>query len=476
MTRAFLVLLVAFGLPAMAQQKISILAFEGPGGATARNQVVAAMCELAECVPQAKVSAGKKPDWKKAKKLGVKFIVDGKVVKKGKKATLELSVFNKAGKPKYKHAWPMTGSELGVLQLGQAQNALAKAMGLEEARPPPEKKDDEKKDDGADTKKDDEKKDDGADTKKDDEKKDDKKDQKETREEKKQREKEEREEKKRKQEEERAKEEEEAKKQEEEKKDDDSSDEGEKKNRHTVLGVDVGMEFAGKYFSYTQTERPNLRSYNAPLTVAPSFRLEFYPVALATQGLAAGLGIDGGAAIVVGLKSRLPSATGGAPISYPTSLLRVDFGARFRIRPFAGSDAAIVPAVGVRIHNFKVSQAEDGSVIDGLPGVSYTAIKIGLGGEIPIGERLAFGAAFTAMPLVGYGEIVSVDWFPRGGGFGFDINAWMTFKIAGPLHIKVAGNFTRYGLAFETQPTDTYIASGAVDVHAGGFVGLRLAF
>lgn len=463
MRKAFPLLLAMWAFPALANQKISIVAFEGPGGATARNQIVAAMCELAECVPQNKVSARGKPDWKKARKFGVKFFVDGKVVKKGKRATLELTVFNKPGKPKFKKAWPMSGGELGVLQLGQAQTALAKAMGLKAgkaAKEDEEEKKDEKQDEEA---KQDEKQDEEV---KKDEKQDEKKDEEQEKKDKKQREKEE----------EKAKEEEEKKPDEEEKKDEEASSDEEATNKHVVLAADVGVELAGKYFSYTQTERPNLRSYNAPLTVAPAFRLEFYPLALFSQGLIAGLGIDGGAAFVVGLRSRLPSATGGQPVAYPTSLLRVDFGARFRIRPFAGSDAAIVPAVGVRIHNFKVGAAEDGSVIDGLPGISYTAIKLGVGGEIPIGDRLAFGASFTAMPLVGYGEIISVDWFPRGGGFGFDISAFMTFKIAGPLHVKVAGYFTRYGLTFETQPTDTYIATGAVDLHAGGFVGLRLAF
>ena len=455
MRTALPLLLAALALPAAAQTKISVVAFEGPGGPNARNQIVAAVCELAECVPQAKVSAGGKPDWKKARKFGVKYFVDGKVVKKGKNLILELQVLNKPGKPKYKNTWKMTGNELGVLQLGQVQNALTREMGLEAKAPPEEKKPPEEEKKPPEEKK-------------------------ETKEEKREREKKEREEKKRHEaEEKKAREEEEEKKRKEAEEKKDDEEEEQKPTgaaKHHVLGADVGIELAGKYFSYTQTEKPNLRSYNAPLTVAPSFRLEFFPLALFSQGLVAGLGIDGGAAFVVGLKSRLPAPSGGEPLSYPTSLLRVDFGARFRIRPFEGSDAAIVPQVGFRIHSFKVGAAADGSVIDGLPGVSYTALKIGVGAEIPIGERLAFGATFTIMPLLGYGEIVSVDWFPKGGGFGFDINAFMTFKIAGPLHLKIAGNFTRYGLSFETTPTDTYIATGAVDVHAGGFVGLRLAF
>lgn len=455
MRNFFSALLLALAAPALAQQKISVVPFEGPGAATARNQIVAALCDQAECVPQAKVSARGKPDWKKAKKLGVKFFVDGKLTKKGKKATLELQVFSKPGKPKFKKAWPLKGPELSATQLSQAIAVLSKAMGLEppaakeeEAEEKPKKEEAEEK-----PKQEEEEKPKKEEAKQEEDKprKEPRKDEAEDRDERR---------------DERTDEERE------EKRDEELPPVPSDKPKHTIVAGDLGLEFAGKYFSYTQTLSDPLRSYNAPLTVAPSFHLEFYPLALFTQGLFAGLGIDGGAAFVAGLRSRLPDD----PVAYPTSIVRVDLGARYRIRPFAGSDAAIVPQVGYRLQTFKVGAAPDGSTINGLPGISYSALKLGVGGEIPIGDRLTFAATFLAMPLLGAGEIISAAWFPRGGGFGFEISAAMTLKLIGPLHLKVQGNFTRYGLSFQYQDTDTYRATGAVDLYPGGFVGVRLAF
>jgi hypothetical protein len=440
--RPALLFLLALAGPALGQTRICVEAFEGKGAPVVRKQIESSICEFAECVPWAKVAKRGKPDPKNVKKLGVKYLVGGKVTGKGKKRVLQLSVFSKVpGSPQWKKSWPLSGKQLGAKPLAQATAALMAEMqlGLDLSAPePPPTQDVEVKVDDPDLPRagDEGKRVDDAPDKRDETARKDAPAQSEA-------------------------------------KPEAGADEG--GARHAVLVADVGLELAGKYFDYIQSAKRNIRPYNAPLTAAPAFRLEVYPLALFKKGLLAGLGIDFGTAIVAGLQSREVSATGVSRL-YPTSLFRVEFGARFRIRPFSGSEVAIVPLLGLRVHNFKVLPAEDGSVIDGLPGIAYTALKLGVGGEVPIGERLGIGAAFTLMPLLGFGEIVTVDWFPRGTGFGFDFTAFITVKIAGPLQIKVAGYVTRYGLAFETVPTDTYVATGAWDVHAGGFFGVRLVF
>ena len=107
-------LLALLAAPSAFAQRIAIVPFTGPGASGVRNQVVSALCDQAECVAEKKVTgATGKPDWKKAKKEKVKFLVVGKVTSKGKKKSVELQVEAKAGAPKFKKSWPLDeGGEL----------------------------------------------------------------------------------------------------------------------------------------------------------------------------------------------------------------------------------------------------------------------------------------------------------------------------------------------------------------------------
>ena len=454
---ALLVATLAWVAPAAAQQKITIAPFTGPAAASARNQVVAALCELATCVSQTKVVARGKPDWKKAAREGVDFVVTGKVAKKGKKVTLELQVQVKPGKAKWKKAYPLAGGELSAASLSAAVAGMSRVMGLDEAPPP-------RRDDDAAARRAQEEEEAERERKK----------------------KAEAEERKRQDEEERARQEKERERASGDDGRDTGRDDGEEKKeeedaapqrpaKHHVLAADLGVELFGKYFSYAQPVTLNLRSYNAPLAFAPSFKAEFYPLALGLKGLLAGLGIEGGAAFSVGLRSRLPAPAGAVPLAYPTSILRIDAGLKWRIRPINGSELAIVALAGMRHHSFSVGAAEDGSRIDGLPGVAYTGLRLGVGGDLPlVKDRVLVTLQFQVLPMFSSGEIVSAAWFPRGGTFGIDAGLGLNVRVIGPLGFRVAGYLARYGITFQSDPADTYVAAGAVDLYVGGFAGVRL--
>ena len=83
---ALLCVFAGLAAPEALAQRIAIVPFTGPGANGARNQVVSALCDQAECVSEKKVSAGGKPDWKKAKKEKVKFIVTGKITARSARA------------------------------------------------------------------------------------------------------------------------------------------------------------------------------------------------------------------------------------------------------------------------------------------------------------------------------------------------------------------------------------------------------
>ena len=66
--------------------------------------------------------------------------------------------------------------------------------------------------------------------------------------------------------------------------------------------------------------------------------------------------------------------------------------------------------------------------------------------------------------------------FRRGSNFGIEGQLGAGYRIAGPVSIRLAFDFVRYGLGFSTEPMDMYRAGGAIDTYLGGNLGVRLTF
>lgn len=434
-------------IPGMAlAEKISVAPFKGPGADVVRTQISSGLCDsgAATCVPPAKVTKAGKPDWAKAKKEKIDWFVTGTVKAKGAKHTLELQVMGKPGAPKLKKSFAFTGTELPDKTLEQALGALTKAMGLE-APAPAEPKEEPKKEPEP---KEEPKKEPEA--KKEPEPKEDPK----------------------------KKEPEEPPPPPKEADRDAPPKEAEpdspsKPIKPPIVAIEAGVDLFSRNFSYNQPGTLNLRSYSAALIVAPAFRLEVYPLALVTKGALAGLGIDGTFAIAVGLKSR----RSGTDVTWPTNLSHFDVSLRFRIRPVDSVDAAIIPFVGFASRSFSVGKGTDGSELDGLPAISYSAIRPGLAGELPFSNSgfLIF-AKFAALIVLSSGPIIGPNYFTKGSNFGIEGQLGAGYRIAGPVSIRLAFDFARFGLGFSSEPTDTYQAVGAVDTYLGGNLALRLTF
>src|SRR5580765_127415 len=74
-------------------QKLAIADFKGPNADAVRRQLVNGLCDSMACVAEDKASKNGKPDWKKAKKNHVEFVITGLVKGKGGKHTLELQLY-----------------------------------------------------------------------------------------------------------------------------------------------------------------------------------------------------------------------------------------------------------------------------------------------------------------------------------------------------------------------------------------------
>ncbi len=430
-------------------QKIAIATFGGPGGNVVRNQLVAELCDQAECVAQAKVATKGKTDWAKVKKEKVKYVIEGKVVPRGKKKTIELMVFAKKGAGK-KKVWGLEGDGLSEKVLKTAGTVLFELMGLtpkeepapvvEEKKAPPPPPVEEKP---------------APEEKPATEAADPDAEQPEPRVEKKGSPRP-------------------------TPKDEPAAGDAPpaaptKQGRRPIIAIEVGLEVESKSYSYSALATPNLRSYRAPFIVGPALKAELYPLAIVQQGFIAGLGAEVGYFTAVGLKSRRT----GTEVTYPTSISRLDVALKFQIRPSSKSDAYVTPIVGFRSQSFSVAPGSDMSVLDGLPAISYSALKFGLGGELPFGDSglLVYGR-FEVMPVLSAPEIISAKYFANGSVLGLDFDLGLGFKLpfVKLLQLRLGFQFARYGLSFRTQPTDMYVAEGAVDQYLGGSFAVRFTY
>jgi hypothetical protein len=427
-------------------QKIAIVTFTGPGANAVRNQVVAELCDRAECVAQTKVTSNGKVDWKKVKKEKVKFVLEGKVVARGKKKSAELLVLAKAGAGK-KKVWGLEDGALSDRTLTTAGEVLGGMLGLPAKEPPEEKKQPtEEKPAPEEPKPQKEEKAEAA---------------------------------KPAPEEKRPPKEDKqlvapapVPKPEEPPKEEPVTS---KRFKRPVIAVEVGLDVSSKGFSYANVTTPNLRSYRAPFIIGPNLKAELYPLALVQDGMIAGLGAEVGFFVAVGLKSR----RNGTDVTYPTSISRLDLAVKFQIRPSSKSDAHVAPFIGYRAHSFSVAPGSDMTVLDGLPSISYSALKFGIGGELPFGDTglLVFGK-FAVLPVLSAPEILGPKYFATGSVLGVDGGLGLGFRLPflPLLQLRLSFDFARYGLSFRSAATDMYVADGAVDQYLGGNFAVRFTY
>lgn len=412
-------------------QRVSFPSFTGPAAAGVRNQIVGTACDTVDCVAATKTTTAGKPDWKKAKKESVQFFVTGSVVKRGKALSLDLFVFNKAGAPKAKRNFPLDkNGTLSGKNLQGVMDLMSGAFGSKRAPPPPEETppppEETRPPPREPTKNPTRPPDPERET--------------------------------------------------------DSPPETREpetratprapKRKPTFLVIDLGVEVLNRSLQYTGVATSTLRRYDLALFGQLDLGAEFYPLALVRDDLLAGLGVELGLGIAPWLQSRLASI----PDAFPTSATRIDAGVRFNIAPIKNFALTITPYLGVRTQSFTVAALGDVR-INGLPNIAFVGLRAGVALDVPVVADLVdvFGR-FGIIPVFGSGEIISPAFFPNGSAFGLEANAGVGVRVLPFLQFRGSFEVARYGLTFNTQPTDTYVAAGAADTYLGGKIGARLSF
>jgi hypothetical protein len=233
--------------------------------------------------------------------------------------------------------------------------------------------------------------------------------------------------------------------------------------------VQAGTDVLTRQFSYSDLQIANLRGFRALAIVMPSVQLQLRPFAGGNAWLSR-LQLEGGLATSVGLRASISSRD----VTWPASVLRADGGLRVDLLAPAGTGPGLALVAGYRLQSFTSGKAKDGTLLEGLAGTGYSALRAGAAGSYRFGAVTAL-AELAALPLLGTGEL-QATYFPRTTGFGLEGMAGLDVALLPWLSLRLAGQATWFGTTFTTAETDPYIARGASDLYAGATAALRAAF
>lgn len=421
--RSLLAVVLLLSTHALAQ-RIGVVPFTGPNAAAVRNQLVTALCDGADCVNTAKVTTANKPDWKKAKKEALQGFVKGTIAKKGKALVLTLEVLTKAGPPAVKKTFPLEGNALSDKNVQAAVEAVRSSVAGAAApvEPPPPAAVQPAPQPVAvapqPTPPPAPKEPAPAPV--------------------------------------------------------EPEPTTPARRRIPFIAAELGADVVNRDYSYVQPVT-SLRGYRLAVVPLALAKIELYPLALARQDVLGGLGIEASFAFAPWLSSS--RQVGEQSIRYPSSTMRIDAGIAWRIMPSKSLNLSLIPIVGMRLHSFTVGRNSDGERLEFLPNLSYLGLRAGAGFEVGLlDDLLFFFGRFTVIPVLSSGEVISSAFFPKGSNLGLDGSAGIGIGLGKLLQLRLAFDFTRYGLSFQTEPTDTFIAQGAVDRYIGGTATLRFQY
>lgn len=226
-----------------------------------------------------------------------------------------------------------------------------------------------------------------------------------------------------------------------------------------LFSVELGVEFVGRWFDYSDPRTNNLRPYSVFGQPALSIAGEVYPLASTDIPVLKGLGITAGFARALGLNSAVGD---GDPIS--TTYQRINLGLRERLSIGEASQLGI--NAGLRFVTFDIEAPA--AIAATVPNVSYTLFRAGLDGRFPLGSvALGLGADYL-MPLSS-GPVYERFKGPSVQGIG--ATAGVMIPIATGIEGRVLVEYARFFSSFQPEQGDAYIAGGAIDQ----YLGLRLA-
>lgn len=224
------------------------------------------------------------------------------------------------------------------------------------------------------------------------------------------------------------------------------------------LEFELGGGAQGRLFNYVHEQRGALRAYRG--NPGPMARADAvgYPLASASCRVRAGLAV--GYERLLKVESELASA----------QLASNGFGAHAElVLRLALGPLSVEPGLGYAGRHFEIKGGF-------IPKADYQAFTSRLRLDLEVGRFLLEGSVGGHF-LLGTGQLRSASWFPGAAGRGYDADARVGVRFAGPLYLLVGAHYELYSFDLNPQVDGDYpngVALGARDQYFDGTLSLRL--
>jgi len=211
-------------------------------------------------------------------------------------------------------------------------------------------------------------------------------------------------------------------------------------------------------------------SYVLPAGPAPFVDLAFYPLAFATRGFLANIGLIGRYEKLIGTKTSAPD--GATAQGFATYGQQLEVGARVRL-PLGAHEIGVGASYGKQA--FHVSANDPGpSAGSTVPNVDYTFIGAGVDARLRL-HPIELGA-HVGTRFVSKTGALAEQWFNTTKTSSIAAGVSVAYQITPIFGVVAGADLLRY--AFNFNPVDTsslVVAGGAVDQYISGFLALRVS-
>jgi len=227
------------------------------------------------------------------------------------------------------------------------------------------------------------------------------------------------------------------------------------------LELALGARGFSRNLAYNDQVSPGLRQYQLPIGPAAVASIAFYPLALATNGPAAGIGLVAEIEQAVGTSSQI-SAESAYPngATFPTSMHEFAGGIRYRI-PVDSLQIGLTVTGGEHAFWFVSGGGADRSQL-GIPNMAYQFVRGGLDARVAVTSAFSLGAGAGYRHVLNQGGQISRD-FPHLTVTGVDVGVRAAYAFTSSIEARLQADLRRYFYDMHSVRGDSLIAGGAVD-------------
>ena len=215
--------------------------------------------------------------------------------------------------------------------------------------------------------------------------------------------------------------------------------------QHPALVVLFGPRIMWRTLSYDGST--TLASYSSTDQGSPAFNLalaaQWYPTARSSTAWHSNLGLDLDTDYSLGLKSKLSN---GQKLS--TTAYELGIGALYRMQ--LGSFSPRVRLGYVKqVFDAGISTALQGPPTNyQLPASKYSALRIGIGTGIDLGDMVVVDVSFAYLPVLGVGDLSEKRYGNKVSTSAFEAGAGVLVRFKEVYGVRAALDYRRYGYDF----------------------------